>query len=174
MSQFIDRRLNGKNKSTVNRQRFIRRFKKQIKEAVSNAISGRSITDIDSGEKISIPAKDIQEPFFHHAHGGKQYAVHPGNKDFMTGDKIKRPPSNPAGGTGSEASNTGEGTDDFGFEISREEFLEIFFEDLELPHLVKRKLNQLESFKWARAGFAPYGTMSSAPCAMPLGEGKRW
>jgi serine protein kinase len=35
MAHFIDRRLNGKNKSAVNRQRFIRRYKKQIKQAVS-------------------------------------------------------------------------------------------------------------------------------------------
>jgi len=158
MSQFIDRRLNGKNKSTVNRQRFIRRFKKQIKDAVSNAISGRSITDIDSGEKVSIPAKDISEPFFHHAAGGKRHMIYPGNKEFIAGDKVKRPNPEGEGGEGGNASNTGEGTDSFGFEISREEFLEIFFEDLELPHLVKRKLNQLESVKWVRAGFTPYGT----------------
>ena len=158
MSQFIDRRLNGKNKSTVNRQRFIRRFKKQIKEAVSNAISGRSITDIDSGEKVSIPAKDVSEPIFHHTSGGKQNRIFPGNQDFIPGDKIKRPSSGGAGESGSEASDTGEGEDDFGFEISREEFLEIFFEDLELPHLIKRKLNQLETVKWVRAGFTSYGT----------------
>ena len=41
MSQLIDRRLNGKNKSAVNRQRFIRRYKSQIKRAVGDAISGR-------------------------------------------------------------------------------------------------------------------------------------
>ena len=35
MATFIDRRLDGKNKSSVNRQRFIRRFKSQIKKAVT-------------------------------------------------------------------------------------------------------------------------------------------
>ena len=59
MSNIIDRRLNGKNKSAVNRERFLRRFKAQIKEAVGKAIKGRSITDIDSGESVSIPVKDI-------------------------------------------------------------------------------------------------------------------
>ena len=57
MSRFIDRRLNGKNKSAVNRQRFIRRYKDQIKKAVSDAIADRSITDIEKGENISIPSK---------------------------------------------------------------------------------------------------------------------
>ena len=62
MSQFIDRRLNSKNKSTVNRQRFLRRFKEHIKKAVTEAANKRSITDIDRGEKISIPTKNIIEP----------------------------------------------------------------------------------------------------------------
>ena len=66
MTQIIDRRLSGKNKSAVNRQRFIRRYKNQIKKAVGEAISGRSITDIDRGEKINIPARDISEPALGH------------------------------------------------------------------------------------------------------------
>ncbi len=49
MSQFIDRRQNAGKKSTVNRQRFLRRYKNQIKEAVANAIGKRSITEIDRG-----------------------------------------------------------------------------------------------------------------------------
>ena len=34
MSQLIDRRQNGGKKSTVNRQRFLRRYKNQIKQAL--------------------------------------------------------------------------------------------------------------------------------------------
>jgi len=62
MAHFIDRRLNGKNKSTVNRQRFLRRHKQQIKESIADAVNKRSITDVDSGEDISIPSRDISEP----------------------------------------------------------------------------------------------------------------
>ena len=100
MAHFIDRRLNGKKKSTVNRQKFIRRYKQQIKEAVSDAISKRSVTDIDSGESVSIPHKDIGEPMFHQGKGGKRNTVHPGNDQFSTGDKIKRPQSGQGGGAG--------------------------------------------------------------------------
>ena len=71
MTQVIDRRLNGRNKSAVNRQRFIRRFKAQIKRAVTDAVSGRSIVDIDNGEKINIPARDMSEPVFQHGAGGR-------------------------------------------------------------------------------------------------------
>ena len=59
MTWFIDRRLNGKNKSTVNRQRFLRRYKSQIKQSISEAINKRSVTDVDSGESVSIPTDDI-------------------------------------------------------------------------------------------------------------------
>lgn len=159
MSQVIDRRLNGKNKSTVNRQRFVRRFKKQIKKAVSDGIAGRSITDIDKGDKVNIPTRDISEPVFHHSRGGRREGVHPGNSDFVEGDKIDRPRS--GSGQGGKASNEGEGRDEFVFELSREEFLEFFFEDLELPDLVKTQLARTVEYKSVRAGYTTDGVPSN-------------
>lgn len=156
MTQIIDRRLNGKNKSAVNRQRFIRRFKNQIKEAIENAISKRSITNIYSGERIIIPRKDINEPTFQHGQGGQREIVLPGNKDFLKGDKVKRSSKGTQDPSG--ASNEGEGTDNFGFEISKDEFLDLFFEDLELPDLVKTKLREIPNFKTVRAGYTTKGT----------------
>ena len=158
MATFIDRRLDGKNKSSVNRQRFIRRFKGQIKKAVAEAMNGRSITDIDNGEKVNIPARDLSEPVFGHGSGGRREAIHPGNREFTPGDRIARPQGGAGGGAGGgQASNTGEGEDDFVFELSREEFLELFFEDLELPNLVRTQLAKATEFKSVRAGFTSAG-----------------
>ncbi|HJU50196.1 MAG TPA: YeaH/YhbH family protein [Pseudogulbenkiania sp.] len=157
MAHIIDRRLNGKNKSAVNRERFLRRFKAQIKEAVSKAIKGRSITDIDSGEKVSIPVKDVSEPVFHHGKGGVTENVHPGNEEFIKGDRFNRPQGG-AGGGGGKASQDGEGEDDFAFELSREEFMNVFFEDLALPNLVKTQLMGIEEMKSVRAGYTSDGT----------------
>jgi uncharacterized sporulation protein YeaH/YhbH (DUF444 family) len=158
MATLIDRRLDGRNKSTVNRQRFIRRFKSQIKKAVTEAMNGRSITDIDSGEKVNIPARDLSEPVFGHGPGGRREAIHPGNREFVTGDQIARPPSGSGGGSGGgQASNSGEGEDDFVFELSREEFLDLFFEDLELPNLLRTQLAKATEFKSVRAGFSNDG-----------------
>jgi len=157
MATFIDRRVDGKNKSAVNRQRFIRRFKSQIKKAVAEAMNGRSITDIDNGEKINIPARDLSEPVFSHGPGGRREAIHPGNKEFTTGDRIARPPGGSGADGGGQASNTGEGEDDFVFELSRDEFLELFFEDLELPNLVRTQLAKASEFKSVRAGFTSAG-----------------
>lgn len=159
MARFIDRRPNGRHKSAVNRQRFMRRFKKQIQDAVRQAISGRSIKEVEEcGEKITIPAKDISEPSFSYGYGGVRDIILPGNKDFVPGDLIKRPQKGQGTG-GSQASNANEqGVDDFVFEISKEEFLEIFFEDLALPNLVKTQVAKIPSFKMVRAGFTMEGT----------------
>ena len=158
MTQVIDRRVNGKNKSAVNRQRFLRRFKEQIKKSVSDAIAKRSITDIDKGEKINIPTKDTSEPVFGHGPGGKREMVQPGNTDFIAGDRVSRPPGGKSGGAGKgKASNKGEGEDEFVFQLSREEFLEFFFEDLELPDLVKTQLTKVIEYKSVHAGFTTSG-----------------
>lgn len=157
MSHLIDRRLNGKNKSAVNRQRFLRRYKKHIQKAVSEAVGKRSITDIEQGEKITIPNHDVSEPVLGHGAGGKRSVVHPGNKEFVAGDKVPRP-SGGGGGSGSgRASNSGEGMDEFAFQITQEEFLEFMFEDLALPNLVKRQLAGTETFKFKRGGFSSVG-----------------
>ena len=158
MANFIDRRLNAKGKSTVNRQRFINRYKQQIKKAVSDAVTRRSVTDVDKGEKISIPTRDISEPQFHQGKGGIKDRVHPGNDQFTRGDKIDRPPAGSGGGSGKgDASNSGEGDDDFVFDISKDEYLELLFEDLELPNLQKNRLNKLVEYQIYRAGFTNDG-----------------
>lgn len=157
MTQIIDRRLNGKNKSAVNRQRFLRRFREQIRKSVSDAISQRSIKDIDKGETVNIPTRDTNEPIFSHGPGGRREIVQPGNTDFVAGDKVPRPPSGGGGSGNGKASNSGEGEDDFVFQLSREEFLEFFFEDLALPDLVKTQLATISEHKMVRAGYTTSG-----------------
>lgn len=158
MSYIIDRRLNGKNKSSVNRQRFLRRYRKHIQGAVSDAIKSRSITDLESGSDVSIPKGDISEPVFHHGPGGVTERVFPGNKEFATGDEIERPQGGGGGGSGQgKASNSGEGEDEFTFHINRDEFLEFLFEDLELPHMVKKQLADSGDYKLVQAGFTHEG-----------------
>jgi uncharacterized sporulation protein YeaH/YhbH (DUF444 family) len=163
MAQFIDRRLNGKNKSTVNRQRFIRRHKEKIKESVADAVNRRSITNTESGEDVSIPTKDINEPMFHQGKGGVKERVHPGNDQFTRGDKIERPKGGGAGSGAGEgdASDSGEGEDDFIFQISKDEYLDILFEDLALPNLEKNQVNRITEWKTHRSGYQSAGIPSN-------------
>lgn len=158
MTYFIDRRLNGKNKSAVNRQRFLRRYKSQIKQSIAEAINKRSVTDVDSGESVSIPNSDINEPMFHQGRGGLRHRVHPGNDHFVQNDRIERPQGGGGGGSGQgDASKDGEGEDEFSFQISKDEYLDLLFEDLALPNLRKNQHKQLNEFKTHRSGYTSNG-----------------
>lgn len=154
--QIIDRRLAGKNKSVGNRERFVRRYKEQIADAVRRAVSQRDIRNIEQAESITIPKKDISEPVFHHGQGGIRDAVHPGNTDHVRGDRIQRPQG--GGGRGSQASDSGEGEDDFTFTLTKEEFMQIFFEDLALPNLLRTHIGENPRWKSRRAGYSQDGT----------------
>jgi uncharacterized sporulation protein YeaH/YhbH (DUF444 family) len=153
--------LQGKNKSAVNRERFLRRYKGQIKDAVGRAIKGRSITDVENGEKVSIPVKDVNEPSFGHAHGGVWEVINPGNQEYLKGDQIARPKGGGGSGRGKAGNSDQTSEDDFIFELSREEFMNYFFEDLELPNLVKTQLTATTEFKNQRAGYTVSGTPSN-------------
>ena len=156
--QLIDRRPNGKYKSAVNRQRFLRRYRQHIKEAVADAVNKRSITDTDRGDNISIPRTDVSEPRFRHGPGGRQWQVLPGNKEFITGDRIARPSGGAGGGPGGGSpSDSGEGLDEFVFQLTQQESLDFMFEDLELPNLVKKQLKEAEAFRFVRGGYPSTG-----------------
>ena len=159
LQSIIDRRLAGKNKSVGNRERFLRRHKEQVRDAVKRAIDGRSIRDVERGEEVHIPKKDLSEPVFGHGQGGVREVVHPGNKEFIRGDRIERPKGGQGGGSGKgEASDSGEGEDDFVFTLSREECMQVFFDDLALPNLVRTQLAETPEWKSQRAGYSSDGT----------------
>ncbi|UCQ58909.1 YeaH/YhbH family protein [Edwardsiella piscicida] len=157
MAYFIDRRLNGKNKSAVNRQRFLRRYKSQIKQSVADAIHRRSVSDVESGESVTIPRDDISEPLFQQGSGGERHRVHPGNDHFVPHDHIERQQGGGAGGGGGDAGNGEGGQDDFVFQISKDEYLDLLFEDLALPNLRHSHYQQLTEFKTHRAGYTASG-----------------
>ncbi len=159
MSIIIDRRLNSGKKSTVNRQRFLRRYKNTIKESVKEQINQRSITDMERGTDVAIPRKDVSEPVFHHGDNGRRQHVHPGNKEFHTGDRFKRPEGSQGQGAGEgEASHQGSGIDDFVFQINRDEFLQYLFEDLKLPNLIRKNLMDTTEYSLRLAGFTLFGS----------------
>lgn len=159
MATVIDRRPNGKNKSAINRGRFLDRYKDKIKEAVARSVQGRSITDMEKGDSISIPSKDINEPFIGHDNGGVWDSVKPGNKEYQVGDRFKRPKG--GGGSGGASDSSDPLEDDFAFTLSKEEFMKYFFEGLELPDLVKKQLCDTEDVKHHRAGFKTSGATTN-------------
>ena len=153
----VDRRLNPGGKSLANRQRFIRRARSMIKKSVHEASGGRSIKDADSGGELVLPAQGVREPSFRRsASGGIRDHLLPGNKEYTVGDEIPRPEGG-GGGSGNEGSQDGEGEDEFRFALSRDEFVDLFLDDLELPDLAKRRVANTESVSYERAGYSVSG-----------------
>ena len=157
----VDRRLNPSGKNLANRQRFMRRAKSQIRKAVHESTAKGSIKDADDGGEVVLPAQGVHEPHFRRSsHGGLRDHLLPGNKEYVAGDTIPRPRGG-EGGSGSEGSPDGEGEDDFRFALSRDEFVDLFLEDLELPDLAKRKVASTEIVTWHRAGYSVTGSPSN-------------
>ena len=156
----IDRRLNPGGKSLANRQRFLRRAKALIQRAVRDSLKDRSIRDIDQETEITIPQDSLHEPTLRRAaRGGDRDYIFPGNKEYIEGDTIPRPKG--AGGGGGSQAGTGDGEDEFRFVLTREEYLDLFLDDLELPDLAKKRITKLESQGIRRAGYKTTGSPSS-------------
>jgi uncharacterized sporulation protein YeaH/YhbH (DUF444 family) len=150
MLHLIDRRPSSRGRSAVNRERFLRRYKSHIQDAVKKMVGERRLADMEHGGEVHVPKKDISEPSFGFGHGGDREFVLPGNREFVAGDRIARPQG---GGSGGNRGSAGE----FVFSLSREEFMQIFFDDLELPNLARTELGHTEQKKSVRAGFAKTG-----------------
>lgn len=165
----IDRRLNPTGKNTENRRRVLARAKDAIAHAAREAVSNGRLREIGQGEAITIPADSLHEPgLFTVFSTGQRQTVLPGNKEFVVGDRLRRPEQGSGGGGEGDASESGEGEDSFRFVLSRDEFLDLFFEDLELPDLVKQELASVDQTAPARAGIAVEGAPSQLDMARTM------
>jgi uncharacterized sporulation protein YeaH/YhbH (DUF444 family) len=156
MPIFIDRRLNPKDKSLGNRQRFLKRAREELKRSIRDQIRTGRIADVDREHAVPLPRQGTSEPAFSEAKdSGRRQHILPGNRTFSTGDLIPKPDH---GGADFSSPGKTASEDDFRFVLSREEVLDLFFEDLELPDLVKLNLKQILAFKPRRAGFTAAGS----------------
>ena len=138
----------------------MRRAKALIQSSVKKSTQDRDIKDVLDGGEVSIPLDGLNEPRFHRQ-GGIRDLVLPGNKKYVEGDRIPRP-----GGAGETSGGPGDGgaEDAFRFVLSRDEFLDLFLDDLELPDLAKRKLADAAAEGLRRAGY----TMSGSPANISI------
>lgn len=158
----IDRRPNPHGKNLENRQRVLIRARKALAQAALDAIEKRTLRELGQGGAVTIPADVLHEPSFHTVFtGGEQHLVLSGNKVFSTGDRLKRPPGGQGGGGGAgDGQGEGESEDGFRFMLTRDEFLDLFFEDLELPDLVKNQVQATDTTSPSRAGISMSGSPS--------------
>src|SRR6476619_3240608 len=150
----IDRRLNPGGKSLENRQRFLRRAKSLVQGAVKKTSQERDIKDVLEGGEVTIPLDGMHEPRFRRE-GGTRDMVLPGNKKFVEGDYLQRQGQGSAKDSGP---GEGDSEDAFRFVLSRDEFVDLFLDDLELPDLAKRKIAEVESQGIRRAGYTTSGS----------------
>lgn len=161
MSNIIDRRKNNKGKSTNNRQKFLKRVEDQIKRAIPDIISQESIKNSGGEGKVKVPVRGIEEPSFRHdPKTGKKQIVRPGNDRFKEGDKIPKPEEGGGSGRGKGSNSPEVSEDDFAVVLSREEFLKYFFDDLALPNMVKKFMENTVNFQTRRTGYTRYSTPS--------------
>ncbi|MGE5338044.1 MAG: YeaH/YhbH family protein [Gemmatimonadota bacterium] len=166
--RIVDRRADPPGRGAVNRERFIRRFKDDIKRAVDEEIGKRGIADIGKGGKISIPGRGLAEPHLRHDHKtGSRDFVLPGNREYLPGDAIDRPEGGDGAGQGNEPGE-GESRDSFAFVLSRDEFLRLFFDDLELPNLERTRLGDVTYVRTRRAGYSKDGVLANLSPAMTM------
>lgn len=161
---FVDRKKNPKGRSVGNCQRFTKRARARLRERLGDAIVKQRIKGGLTGTTVPIPDRGIiSEPILRPdpSSGGVHGRVFVGNKQFVKGDKIPKSSGSGGGsggsGSGDGASDSGESTDDFQFALTRDEFLDLFFEGLELPDLIKTDLQETVLWKRHRAGFVSAG-----------------
>ena len=168
----IDRRPNPHGKNIENRQRVLARARDAVQRAARDAVASGKLREVAQGSAVSIPSDALHEPSLHRVFtGGVRDIVLSGNKVYSRGDRIQRPPSSggASGGAG-EAGEDGGGEDSFRFVLTRDEFLDLFFDDLALPDLVKREITTTESMSSSRAGLSNDG----APSQLDLSRTMRY
>jgi len=168
----IDRRKNTKGKSSENRRKFVGRVRGVLKEAVRKSVTDQNLKDLADGKgKVKVPVKDLQEPHFHHDRSiGEHHIIAPGNKEYVPGDKIARPQEGQ--GDGTKGSKDGEGEDSFEFTLTKEEFMDIFFENCELPDLFKRTIAKINEEEKRRAGYVSDGPPSQLNIVRSMRQAK--
>ena len=168
----IDRRPNPHGKNIENRQRVLARARDAVQRAARDAVASGKLREVAQGSAVSIPSDALHEPSLHRVFtGGSRDIVLSGNKVYSRGDRIQRPPSSGGSGGGpGEAGEDGGGEDSFRFVLTRDEFLDLFFDDLALPDLVKREITTTESMSSSRAGLSNDG----APSQLDLSRTMRY
>ena len=160
-SIIIDRRKNPKAKSLSNRQRFVQRAKAAIRESAKKALGDRSISDTGDAV-VSVPTEGLNEPHFRTEPTIGEYDyVLPGNEQFIPGDRIEKPENEDGQGRGSGSGEGDGGEDEFSFALTHDEFLDVIFDDLELPDLIKQSEKNAVAFVNRRAGHTNAGIPSN-------------
>ena len=158
MAIIIDRRkAANRDRTSENRGRLLRRYKGAIKEQLPKILGDRKLLDNikGGGGKVTVPKRDLSEPQFVYGDGGLKDTVLPGNEKWTEYDTIDKPPGGEGDGGGTEGPD---GMDEFSIVLSRDEFLNLLFEDCELPFMLETLLAKQAEVIHENAGFQVAGS----------------
>jgi uncharacterized sporulation protein YeaH/YhbH (DUF444 family) len=156
MAYLIDRRIATGNKSAVNRAAIHPPLQGQIKRGRRRADQGARSPTGGFGEKVSSRRATSPSRCSATARAASRVGAPGQRPNTVRGDRIPRPQA--ARRQGGPASQRGRGRGRLRLHLSREEFLDFFFEDLALPNLVKTQLAiDPSSTRAVRAGYTHDG-----------------
>ena len=142
----VDRRLNPGGKNLANRQRFMRRAKALVRKAVHESLRRpRHQGCPGRAARSRIPPRACTSRASAAAEAACATSCCPATRSSSKATSLPRPGERRRR---ARRAGDGEGEDDFRFVLSRDEFVDLFLEDLELPDLAKRKLAEAESEGW--------------------------
>ena len=111
MNNLIDRRPNSRGKSAVNRERFLRRYKAQIQDAVKKMVGERRLADMEKGGEVRVLVEDgapaiasVEDMVTIASLGGAWVARHGRHYRVLVGERrldlcgVTRPPQTPGQG----------------------------------------------------------------------------
>jgi uncharacterized sporulation protein YeaH/YhbH (DUF444 family) len=160
MTIFIDRRKTDKGKNLGNKQRFLQRIAKAIK-AKAHRVVGKSMGNEKSEGKVTVDHASVEEPTFVYGSAEQYNLIFPGNRKYVRGDIFDTNDMGEGSGSGSgDGQGEGDGEDDFTINVSREDFLNYFFEDLELPNLDKLFGDDVKIEQFSKGGYTSDGPPS--------------
>lgn len=131
----------GRERSAEDRRRHKELVEESIKKNIGNIIAEESIIGQSGNKKIKIPVRGIREYSF--IYGRNIRGTASGDGDERRGDVVGEEAEGNAGGTNGAGNQEGE--DIYETEITIEELVNYLFDDLELPHLDRKKLAENES-----------------------------
>lgn len=152
--KIIDRRTKSRDRSSENRQRFIRRVKGAIREQLDALINSRNIKDLDAdGTQVYVNGSTVEEPSIVYGEMPK-VVVTSGNNKYVEGDIIDKHRS----GGGGRGNGAGRGHGDLEIDLTKHELLDIFFEDLALPNLRDSDIARIKDVERENTGFQISGS----------------
>ncbi len=157
MVNIVDRRKDSKGKSLSNRKKFLERNRRKLKRYIDRVAKKKNIKDLLKDDKTDVTIDTTKEPSFQYDwNTGDKDIILPGNDKYNKGDKLDKPEDG-KGKAGKSASKDGDGEDEFSFTLSKEEFLDIYFSDMELPNFIKEGIKESLKTKKERAGYSKEG-----------------